>query len=96
MREWLIELGKVIFGLGIAKTTNGQPPQDFQYYGIGLYFFAWHISNLEIFDTPKELSEFYNQYPKGDLPIGKWKHGLLAMKQVKRPPQSWCYIETDY
>ena len=58
--------------------------------------YAWHISNLEVFDKPKELSEFYNRYPKGDLPIGKWKHGLLAMKQVKRPPQSWCYIETDY
>lgn len=41
MREWLIELGKVIFGLGIATTTNGQPPQDFQYYGIGLYFFVF-------------------------------------------------------
>ena len=38
MKEWLIEFGKVIFGLGIATTTNGQPPQDFQYYGIGLYF----------------------------------------------------------
>lgn len=41
MREWLIELGKVIFGLGIAETKNGQPPQEFQYYGIGLYFFVF-------------------------------------------------------
>ncbi len=31
----------------------------------------WHISNLKIYDKPKELSEF----------------GL------KRPPQSWQYIE---
>ena len=41
MRERLIELGKVIFGLGIARTSNGQPPQDFQYYGIGLFFFVF-------------------------------------------------------
>ena len=41
MKEWLIELGKVVFGLGIAKTNNGQPPQDFQYYGIGLYLFVF-------------------------------------------------------
>ena len=41
MREWLIELGKVIFGSGIATTKNGQPPIDFQYYGIGLYFFVF-------------------------------------------------------
>ncbi len=40
MKEWLIELGKVIFGLGIVTTTNGQSPQDFQYYGIGLYMFV--------------------------------------------------------
>ena len=41
MKEWLIELGKVIFGLGIATTRNGQPPQDFQYYGIALFFFVF-------------------------------------------------------
>lgn len=40
MKEWLIELGKVVFSLGIATTKNGQPPQEFQYYGIGLYFFV--------------------------------------------------------
>ena len=57
--------------------------------------YAINISNLEIFDTPKELNEFYNRYPKGDLPLGKWKHGLLAMKQITKAPQSWCYCETD-
>ena len=41
MREWLIELGKVIFGLGIFTTKNGQQPQDYQYYGIGLYLFVF-------------------------------------------------------
>ena len=34
-------------------------------------FYGWHISDLKIYDTPKELSDF----------------GL------KRPPQSWCYVE---
>lgn len=34
-------------------------------------FYRWHISDLEVYDTPKELNEF----------------GL------KRPPQSWCYVE---
>ena len=35
--------------------------------------YAWHISNLKIYDKPKELSEF----------------------NLKRPPQSWCYVESE-
>lgn len=35
------------------------------------FLYAWQISDLEVYDTPKELNEF----------------GL------KRPPQSWCYVE---
>ena len=40
-------------------------------YGKGKDVFGWHISNLVIYDKPKELSEF----------------------SLKRPPQSWCYVE---
>jgi len=40
-------------------------------YGKGKTLYGWHISNLKIYDEPRELSEF----------------GL------KRPPQSWCYVE---
>ena len=35
------------------------------------YVYGWRISELEIYDKPKELSEF----------------------AIKRPPQSWCYVE---
>lgn len=44
----------------------------------------WHISNLKIYDTPKELSEF-----KG---LRKTKFGYEPV-EIKRPPQSWCYVE---
>ena len=46
-------------------------------YTKGKKFYAWHIDNLEIFDKPKELSEFY------------------CRKCLKRPPQSWCYVEVE-
>lgn len=36
-----------------------------------VYTFAWHISELQIYDEPKELNIF----------------------SLKRPPQSWCYVE---
>lgn len=41
MREFLIELGKVFFASGVARTNNGQPPQEWQCYGLGLFMFIY-------------------------------------------------------
>lgn len=52
-------------------------------YCIPLY--GWHISNLKIYDEPKELREFH----KPILPTGlRYEDDI-----IKRPPQSWCYVE---
>lgn len=40
-------------------------------------FYLWHISELKIYDKPKELSEF--KEPNG--------------RKISRPPQSWQYVE---
>ena len=48
---------------------------------------GWGISELKIYDKPKELSEF--SYWLGFISDGATdNHGHL-----KRPPQSWCYVE---
>ena len=47
-------------------TTN-----DLWEYGSGETLYGWHISDLVIYDEPRELSEY----------------------KIKRPPQSWCYVE---
>ena len=50
--------------------------------------YAWHISNLEIFDKPKELSEFNQKwYCKG---LGK-----DFLHPIGKAPQSWCYCESE-
>ena len=42
MREFLIDLGKTIWYVtGWFSTTNGQPPQDFQFYTVGLVIFIF-------------------------------------------------------
>lgn len=59
--------------------------------------FGWHISDLKIYDKPKELSEF--------TPVCKY-NGDYCLACVfyeeafggccytfSRPPQSWCYVE---
>lgn len=48
----------------------------------GLY--GWHISNIRIYDTPRELSEFTGLR---DTRFGAAQH------DIKRAPQSWCYVE---
>ncbi|MGL4220377.1 MAG: hypothetical protein ACRCSS_07095, partial [Shewanella sp.] len=45
---------------------------------------GWHISDLKIYDKPKELSEFTNLHKSGD-----WERS----KKIERAPQSWCYVE---
>ena len=49
--------------------------------GVG---YGWHISNLKIYDTPRELSEFTG------LRTGL---GSIELRVLERPPQSWCYVE---
>lgn len=70
--------------------------EDYEFGSPCLY--GWHISNLVIYDEPKELSEFKKINRKcwyADL--GLAKRDCPECKNegcfVKRPPQSWCYVE---
>ncbi len=67
------------------------------YIGNGRTGYGWHISDLRIYDMPKELSEFkglckveadccacpYYNYSKMDC----------DGRTINRAPQSWCYVE---
>lgn len=46
--------------------------------------YGWHISDLRIYDAPRELSEFTGLR---DTRFGTAPYG------IKRAPQSWCYAE---
>ena len=52
--------------------------------------YAWHISDLKIYDKPKELSEF--EFPKDNIHLSYRKRNQY-FKGITRPPQSWCYVE---
>lgn len=78
--------------------------KELQEYGKGKPLYGWHISNLQIYDKPKELGEF--RKPCSDKYIKKYKycqgckHGLGAdladcWNTVNCPPQSWCYVEEN-
>lgn len=61
------------------------------YLGNGKEGYGWHISDLKIYDKPKELSEFrlYNlrAYYDEELRLPMPTH------EISRPPQSWCYVK---
>ena len=60
--------------------------------------FGWHISNLTLYDKPKELSEFCIpckvscENCKNPLYFECWCEEK-GKKIVTRPPLSWCYVE---
>lgn len=63
--------------------------------------YGWHISDLKIYDKPKELSEFrkkgfmteeewlFNLYPNTHCHYEAWTKKF----EIARPPQSWQYVE---
>lgn len=60
--------------------------------------YGWHISNLMIYDRPKELGEFKKLNRKcwyADLGLAKRDCPECRNEgcYVSRPPQSWCYVE---
>lgn len=61
--------------------------------------YGWHISQLKIYDKPKELSEFKRPCSyKGLCFSCKRAHfygdgSFVCTNKVTRPPQSWCYVQ---
>ena len=64
------------------------------------YGYAWHISDLHIYDKPKELSEFFRTCPtkeKGDCLscdcLADNDYGGVCTNNLTRPPQSYMFVE---
>lgn len=72
--------------------------KDLIEYGKGRPLYGWYISDLKIYDKPKELSEFCILCK---VSCENCKNPLYfecsceekGKKIVTRPPQSWCYVE---
>ena len=57
--------------------------------------YAWHISNLVIFDKPKELSEFFPYCKDTKCEYRKNHCSICHREPLTKAPQSWCYIESE-
>lgn len=66
---------------------------------------GWHISDLKIYDRPKQLSDFWQHgngaedyctacpYHETPIDMEPCKSCDGNRKYLTRPPQSWCYVE---
>ena len=64
----------------LAEEMSCVSREDILRYSNGREVVGWHISDLKIYDKPRELSEFS-------------KYGFGHPVPLKRPPQSWMYVE---
>ena len=81
-------------GLCVAMTADELHGYLGHYQGYG-----WHISNLRIYDTPRDLGEFRRACPNSwyceSCAMYRENNGTCGngSLQLKLPPQSWCYVE---
>ena len=68
-------------------------------YGANSFcLYAWHISDLKIYDKPKELGEFYKTCEEKSCRMCDWEReydvcACAYKKPITRPPQSWVYVD---
>ena len=55
--------------------------------------YGWHISDLRIYDTPRDLQEFASGSSRFMLNPKTADGFPVTLSWVTRPPQSWCYVE---
>ena len=86
----------------LSDTFNEQAQLDnweLHDYGKGKTLYGWHISDLKIYGSPKELSEFSRPCSYSGLCFSckrasfKKDGNLLCNTKITRPPQSWMYVE---
>lgn len=88
---WIPEQGKMCLSYNEICT-----------YGNGKPLYGWHISDLKIYDKPKELGNFWkaDKCPYATESGCTYKYHCFRAGQTQRcgetltrPPQSWCYVE---
>lgn len=91
----------------IAEQQGCIKREDLIRYACGKELYGWHISDLKIYDKPKELCEFHQpcknlEEYEGEVYCDCFNcdygedsdYGVIACRRtITRPPQSWCYVE---
>lgn len=71
--------------------------EDINIYAKGKTLYGWHISDLKIYNNPRELSEFFKPCDRflDCCTCRRLVHNeyMSCDNKITRPPLSWCYVE---
>lgn len=86
--------------LNELKEKSCLSGKEMNEYANGRFIYGWNISNLIIYDEPKQLSSFHSKKQwtyyrqewniEGMVFYPEKRHWLV---EVKKAPQDWCYVE---
>lgn len=89
---------------GTDVPSSCVPIEELKKYANGKMLARWHISDLKIYDKPKELGSFWKA---GKCPYAAesgctYEYHCFRAGQTQRcgetltrPPQSWCYVDAE-
>lgn len=71
--------------------------QEIDDYGNKAFLYGWHISDLLIYDKPRELIEFKGLFKVDNncqqCPFYDYTRMECNGRTITSPPQSWCYVD---
>lgn len=104
--EWAEPNAETYYMTTKQGEQTGMDYPEFAAYGNGKKLFGWHISELKIYDRPKELREFgkrcedfccdscnHVKYQRVNADEFDYDCDCHEIIPLTRPPQSWCYVE---
>lgn len=103
--DWICELAPLNHAPDDVEQQACLTREEIVQYlkGVG---YGWHITDLHIYDAPRELSEFWRSCPEySELSTNCWVCENVCGDSdetdcntdgriyLRRAPQSWCYVE---
>lgn len=83
----------------LPQTKTMINSYDLLDYADGEKLYGWNISNLVIYDKPKDINKFYRTQKCDSCETGYESSACIFDEEcnvpvnMTRPPQSWCYVE---
>ena len=97
--KWEFDYSSLLRHINLYAGTNGDYKFLDNYLKGEKYGYGWHISDLKIYDKPKEVSEFNRPCSYAGLCFScdrakfTSKGDRICQAMITRPPQSYMFVE---
>ena len=81
------------YGWKIGEAEDCLSFEELDFYLDGKCGYGWHITDLKIYDKPKNKVEFCHPCDRDPQCDCRYCVRYAGNKPILRAPQSWCYVE---